>query len=386
MIRLIFLTDFTEAFPNYLMEGILRYAKDSHEPWVVCRMPPSYKDEYGIEGVLEWAKKWGANAIIGRFYDNEDVTIFPKNNIVALAQDFKHRFSGVPNITSDYFTTGEMAAQFFLSKGFTHFAFYGYEDTVWSDERCEGFFRCIESAGYGANFMEYKRQRLEDLWFYESTPLVNWLKSLPSHTALFCCDDNQGNKITEVCNFSGIQIPLDVAVLGVDNDTTTCNLSDPTLSSVNLNIEKGGYETASLIARMMKHDPNAPRNVIIQPRGVIARMSTNIFATDDPSILKAMEYIHSNLASPLCVKDVLRELPLSRRLFEIRFKQITGQSVYNYIMTHRMGLFARMLQESDKPIADLAAEIGMNNYGNLARQFKAVKGCTPTEYRQSHKR
>lgn len=385
MIRLIFLTDFTEAFPNHLMEGILSFAKDSGEPWVVCRMPPSYKDDYGIVGVLEWAKKWGADAIIGRFDNDEDVSCFADNNIVALAQDFKQRFSEIPNITSDYFATGEMAARFFLAKGFTHFAFYGYKDTVWSDERCEGFYRAIKTAGYGDNFMEYKRQRLEDLWFYESTPLVNWLKSLPPRTALFCCDDNQGNKITEVCNFSGIKIPLDVAVLGVDNDVTTCNLSEPTLSSVNLNIEKAGYESASLITRMMKHEQDVPRNVVIQPRGIINRMSTNIYATDDPAILKAMEFIHQNLKSQLSVKDVLKQLPLSRRLFEIRFKKITGKSVYNYMATRRMELFALMLQESDKPIADLAAEIGMNNYGNLARQFKAVKGCTPSEYRESHK-
>ena len=57
MIRLIFLTDFTEAFPHHLLRGILQYAREQdHEPWVVCRMPPSYKEEYGIKGVLEWAK------------------------------------------------------------------------------------------------------------------------------------------------------------------------------------------------------------------------------------------------------------------------------------------------------------------------------------------
>lgn len=39
MIRLILLTDFTEAFAHNLLRGILEYSKD-REPWVVCRMPP----------------------------------------------------------------------------------------------------------------------------------------------------------------------------------------------------------------------------------------------------------------------------------------------------------------------------------------------------------
>ena len=70
MIRLILLTDFTESFSYNLLKGVLAYSK-KHEPWVVCRMPPSYKLTYGIEGVLKWAEAWQADAIIGRF-DNDD--------------------------------------------------------------------------------------------------------------------------------------------------------------------------------------------------------------------------------------------------------------------------------------------------------------------------
>lgn len=59
----------------------------------------------------------------------------------------------------------------------------------------------------------------------------------------------KGNRITEVCRANGIKIPEEIAVLGVDNDAMTCNLSDPPLSSIDLNIEKGGYEAAQLIEK-----------------------------------------------------------------------------------------------------------------------------------------
>jgi len=386
MVRLIFLTDFTEAYPHHLLRGILQYAREQgHESWVVCRMPPSYKEEYGIRGVLKWAKKWGANAIIGRFNIDEDVLLFQQNKIVVIAQDFKKRFSVIPNITSDYISTGDIAGKYFLDKGFTSFAFYGYKDTVWSDERCEGFRQRIIKAGYEHNFFEYKKQRLENLWFYESTPLVNWLKSLPLHTAVFCCDDNQGNKIAEVCKFSNIRIPNDLAVLGVDNDETLCLLSDPPLSSIRLDIEKGGYEVAQLITQIIQRNDNALKDITIQPGGIINRMSTNVYATDDPAILKAMDYIHNNLSHQINVKDILRQVPLSRRLLEIRFREITGQSIYKYISIRRMELFADLLLERDAPIADIAMEVGFENYGNLSRRFKEVKGCTPMEYRRHNK-
>ena len=89
MIRLILLTDFTESFSYNLLKGVLAYSK-KHEPWVVCRMPPSYKLTYGIEGVLKWAKAWQADAIIGRFDNDDNVELFRKNGIIAIAQDYKY--------------------------------------------------------------------------------------------------------------------------------------------------------------------------------------------------------------------------------------------------------------------------------------------------------
>lgn len=386
MVRLIFLSDFTEAYAHHLLQGILTYAKQKdQEAWVVCRMPPSYKETYGIKGVVEWAKKWDANAIIGRFNHDDDIDLFRRNGIIAIAQDFKRRFNNIPNITSNYHDTGRLAAQFFIEKGYKHFAFYGYKDTVWSDERCEGFYEGIREAGYGKNFYTYTNQQLETLWYYDTTPLLNWLNQLPQQTAVFCCDDNQGNKITEICKSNSIKIPEHLTVLGVDNDTTLCELSDPPLSSIHLDIEAGGYETAELIMNLMKQKDFQPQDVIIKAISIINRASTNSFATNDMYINEALEFIHSNLDKALNVTDLVKKLPLSRRLLEMRFKKVTGRSVYNYIIYNRIEEFARKIHETDKPINEIATEMEFYNYSNLVQQFKQIKGCTPTEFRKRNK-
>ena len=386
MVRLIFLSDFTEAYAHHLLQGILTYAKQKdQEAWVVCRMPPSYKETYGIKGVVEWAKKWEANAIIGRFNHDDDIDLFRRNGIIAIAQDFKRRFNNIPNITSNYHDTGRLAARFFIEKGYKHFAFYGYKDTVWSDERCEGFYESIKEAGYSKNFYTYTNQQLETLWYYDTTPLLNWLNQLPQQTAVFCCDDNQGNKITEICKSNSIQIPEHLAVLGVDNDTTLCELSDPPLSSIHLDIEAGGYETAELIMNLMKQKDFQPQDVIIKAISIINRASTNSFATNDMYINEALEFIHSNLDKALNVTDLVKKLPLSRRLLEMRFKKVTGRSVYNYIIYNRIEEFARKIHETDKPINEIATEMEFYNYSNLVQQFKQIKGCTPTEFRKRNK-
>ena len=346
---------------------------------------PSYKQANGIPGVLEWAKKWEVDAIIAQFDDTDEVELFRQNGIIALAQDFKSRFSVIPNITSRYKQTGQMAADFFLQKGFRNFAFYGYKDVVWSEERCMGFRDRIVEKGFGDCFFEYQKQSLENLWYYESEPVANWIKSLPRPVALMACDDTQGNKIMELCRVLGIKIPEEVAVLGVDNDEIICGLSDPPLSSVNLNIVKGGYEAARLIERLLRDKDAISEDVVIQPVTIVNRLSTDIYATDNPVILTALKYIHQNLVNKISVEDIVRQVPLSRRLLEIRFKQVTGQPIYQYISNLRMERFAQLLLANTEPVADLAVQVGLADAKNLARQFKEWKGCTPVEYRKWNK-
>lgn len=386
MIRLILLSDFTESFSYNLLKGVLAYSK-SHEPWVVCRMPPSYKLTYGIEGVLKWAKTWQADAIIGRFDNDDNVELFRQHGIIAIAQDYKARFENIPNITGDYRKTGKMAAEFFLNKGFQHFAFYGYRDTVWSQERCEGFYECIAERGFGNNFHAYQEQSLDDLWFYEAPPLLSWLKSLPHPTALMACDDNQGNRITEICKVNNIKVPDKIAILGVDNDEIICNLSDPPLSSISHNIVRGGFEAAELIDRLLNDEENNRQDmqdVVIQPINIVNRLSTDFYSTTDMHIHTALKYIHQNIASDITVSDIVKQVPLSRRLLEIRFKQVTQQSIHKYIFNLRMERFAQLLLASDAPIADVAEQIGINNLKNLSRQFKTLKKVSPNEYRKEH--
>lgn len=384
MIRLILLTDFTEAYAHNLLRGILEYSK-GREPWVVCRMPPSYKQANGIPGVLKWAKKWEANAIIGQFDNDDEVELFRQNGIIALAQDFKSRFTSIPNITGQYEETGRMAADFFLQKGFQNFAFYGYKDAVWSEERCVGFRNRLAEKGFGDSFFEYQKQPLDHLWYYESKPLVDWLKSLPRPLALMACDDTQGNKITELCRVLGIKIPEEIAVLGVDNDDILCDLSDPPLSSISHNIVKGGFEAAQLIERLLYDENTEMKDVVIQPVAIINRLSTDIYATDNPVVLAALKYIHQNLTNKIEVKDILKQVPLSRRLLEVRFKQITGQSIHQYILHLRMERLSQLLLSSTESVADLATQVGFLDAKNLARQFKEWRGCTPVDFRKKNK-
>ena len=383
MIKLILLSDFSEEYGKNLLRGINRYSKD-HGPWTFCKMPAYYRETNGIDGLLQWAKEWEADGIIGQFYNDEEVKKFTRAGIPVIAQDFKERFTDIPNITGAYYETGKLAAEYFLKKGFKNFAFYGFNNIVWSRERAEGFEDRIQEAGYTVNHYQLKDSKTVDLWYYKPSALSDWLKSLPKPIALMSCDDNQGHHITEAARHAGIRIPDEVAVLGVDNDEMICDLSDPALSSIELDTEKGGYEAARLMEKMIRNKVLSAPDVIVKPTQVVTRHSTDVFASKDKYVVNALKYIHGNLDKNLKVDQVLKEVPLSRRSLEKRFMLTTGYPVYEYIYNQRIEKFTQKLLETDMTIFEIALDLGLSDSKNIARQFKQIKGVTPMEYRRKH--
>ena len=385
MISVLIISDFTESFSHKLLAGLVDYSRRK-EQWIVRRMPPSYKAKIGIPGVIRVAKEWEVDAVIAQFEPTDEVDLFAENGIVAIAQDYKKKFSSIPNVTGDYLGTGRMAARFFIDRGFRNFGFFGFNDVCWSDERCEGFRREVDEAGFGGSFYAYRMQEIEMVWHYQRNRLREWLATVPKPIAIMACDDNQGSNLIEACHDTGIKIPSEVSVIGVDNDEALCSLGSTTLTSVQMDIERGGWEAAALVERLVA-DPKAPvADVVLKPIKIVERMSTAAFATDDQQILKAILFIHQNVLKKISVGDVMAEAALSRRLLERRFKIVTGKTLYEYITELKLKHFAEQLQETDLQVMEIALSMGENDTKSISRRFKQIYGCTPGEWRERQRK
>ena len=380
MIRLLFITDYSDSYANRLLKGIINYSKDKGQ-WSISRMPTHHKQAIGIEGILEVARKWEINVVIGTFEDDDDISMLRDNGIIVIAQDFKKMLNGVPNITGNYIGTGQMAARYFIDKGFSRFGFFGLKDVCWSDERYEGFRKEIKSQGLEEFLYKYNMQDIDRHWFYERSALSEWLKGLPKPIGIMACDDNQGNNLIQACISAGIKIPQEASILGVDNDELLCNLSIPTLSSIAVDIEGGGFQVAQLIEKLVESPDSVFEDIVLQPVKIVPRISTAAFATGDSEIQKAVKFIHQNCRRKISVDDVVEQVALSRRLLEIRFKEVTGESIYQYILLLRLKTFAEMLLETNEQVINIALSLGESDAKSISKKFKAVYGCSPNEYR-----
>lgn len=381
MIKVLLLTDFSSGYSRNLLKGVVRYAKE-FGPWTFYRMPLYYREVHGDDGVVRWAKRWGADAIIAQLTD-VNVDALNEAGIPIIVQNYKERNTCVANLTGDYFGTGMMAADFFLRKGYTRFAYYGYPDTIWMRERGEGFRKKVQDTGrpiYMFNEDAYRNP--DEKWSFDANAVSNWLLNLPKPMALFACDDYFALQIVEACKMNDIDIPGEIAVLGVDNDDLLCNISDPTLSSIELDVENGGYEAGRILHQFIEKKISSLSDVVINPIRVVTRKSTERYAVSDKYIEQILSYIGENYASALSVEDLIRLVPFSRRVLEKRFKDETGSTLYQYIQQTRIEKFAELLVSTDLSLVEAASQAGFDDYKNISRVFIKMKQMTPSQYRK----
>jgi len=381
MKKILLLTDFSSGYSRNLLRGIVRYAKE-HEPWVFFRMPQYYRELYGDDGVVKWAKKWKADAIIAQL-ENINLNKLNKLKVPIIIQNYKVRASKICNITGDYIKTGVMAADFFLKRGYSNFAFYGFNDMIWSRERADGFKRRVEEAGYRVFVLNIENRRNED-WSFDVAAVSHWLLSLPKPVALFACDDYFASQITEICKIFNMIVPDEISVLGVDNDDLICNISDPPLSSIVLDVEKGGYQAASVLHQLMNREIAHACDIVIPPLNIEIRKSTDKYAVNDKFVMLVIDYIKKKYAQPICITDVMRLVPLSRRMIEKRFKKEMGVSIYQFILNYKIEQFSQSIISTDRPMVELAMDCGFEDYKNISRMFQKYKGTTPLQYRKMH--
>ena len=189
----------------------------------------------------------------------------------------------------------------------------------------------------------------------------------------------------EACKIANLNVPEQVAILGLGDDDLVCNLASSPLSSIALSAEKAGYEAAATLDRLMNGEKVSDRTIVVPPSYVVTRQSTDILTIDDPYVADALRFIYRRARKEaIQVDDVLRAVPLSRRSLYERFARILGRPVHEEIKRIRVEHLARLLVSTKLSIAQISSTLGCSDMKNLARYFKQAKGMSPLQYRKQH--
>ncbi len=288
----------------------------------------------------------------------------------------------IPWVETDDEAIARIAAEHLMERGFRNLAFCGDPGFNWSIWRKQNFERIVRESGCQCDIHEsIPRTDASYSWNREKRGLISWLKRLPRPVGIMACYDIKAQKLLDACRELDIAVPEEVAVIGVDNDKLLCNLAAPPLSSVNCNTRRTGFEAASLLDRMMDGEQVGPESILVSPLGIEARQSTDILAIDDPDIASAVRFIRENAMSGINVSDILREVPLSRRVLENRFRKTIGRTPHEEITRIRITRIKQLLSETDLPLSEIARRTGFDHDEYMSVLFRKAVGTPPGQYR-----
>jgi LacI family transcriptional regulator len=205
---------------------------------------------------------------------------------------------------------------------------------------------------------------------------------------MMLCSDQVGPTVLEACRRAGVDVPDEVAVIGVDDDEPLCEVADPGLSSVWPDHERVGYEAAALLDRLM-HGGRAPAGpIFVPPRGVVTRRSSDVLALDDREAAAAVRVIRERACDPagLTIDDIAAEVSVSRSVLQRRFKAATGRTLHDEMLRVRLARAKELLSETDLPIATIAERVGFKHQEYMGAVFRRKLDIAPAQYRRSQKR
>lgn len=374
------LVDTATGWGRRLVRGIVNYSQ--HGPW-------SLWIKSGGQDAPVWLPPgWRGDGIIARVGTpaaarRVRAAGVPVVNISAI------ELPGVdfPRVATDLPAAGRMAAEHLLERGFAHFAYYGLSHRAYVERHYDGFAQavrgvCRDCPFYATTFAAGAGARTA--WVTRQRGLARWLKTLAKPVAIVAWTTELGRELIHACRRGGLLVPEQVAVLAADNDELLCEACTPSLSGIALTSERIGFEAARLLDGLMR-GARAPKGpLLLEPTGVVTRQSTDTLAVDDPELARAVAFIRARATDPIQVHDVLREVPVSRRWLERRFREVLGRGPAAEIRRVRLARAKRLLAETDMPVPEVARRAGFGSREYLAAVFKAELDLSPRQYRNRY--
>ena len=272
----------------------------------------------------------------------------------------------------DQASVGKSAAEYFLDRAYTSFAFVGSAvPQDWSAQRRDGFLARLAKSGRTAAVMPDAAS---------TEALRAFLRNLPDGTALFAAHDRSAHRVLGLCLELGITVPERLAVLGVDDDRVLCEAMTPPLSSISLDGVNSGRLAARLLGDLMAGKHVHPVLKLDFPR-VVTRQSTDTNAIVDTVLARTLARITEDLSRPLKIKALADELGYSARTLELKARKVFGCTLKEKVNRIRLNEAVRLLSNSSLTVQEIAARCGFCGASHLGSRMKDAFGYPPSVFR-----
>ncbi len=372
--KVVLVLDTSRAFGRRLLLGITKYAR-LNGAWAF------YSELGNIQSNLPKINVSQADGIIMCDSDRFKHLVKLKKSSILIIHNTED-YPGFPAIKTDSKSIAQMAIDHLISKGLKNFGFCGFDDMKWSIERNKYFEEILADKDFEVSTFIEPQYFSKKKWVLEQKLMAEWLTELPKPVGIMACNDDRAQHVIEACKIAQLKIPQDVSVIGVDNDDLICDACDPPLSSIVLDFERAGFEAAKLLDDFMNNKNFQPKVLTVKPTHIKVRKSTDVIATQDKELLKAINFIKQNFRKDIRVVDVVESTAISRRSLELRFREKLSRSINDEIRRIRIEHICNLLIETDLSISEIAYGLGFSSVEHISRYFQREIGKSPREFRK----
>ncbi|MCT4544502.1 MAG: AraC family transcriptional regulator [Vallitalea sp.] len=116
---------------------------------------------------------------------------------------------------------------------------------------------------------------------------------------------------------------------------------------------------------------------------ILTNKDSQYFSREQVNKVKSIHgIITKKYNRPISIEKVVRENGIGYSSFNTIFKNIYGESPYQYLKKLRMNLAANMLHETKSSILEIAVSVGYNNPSKFSNAFKSIFGVLPSTFRK----
>jgi LacI family transcriptional regulator len=377
--RILLLIETSRAYGRGIVEGVARYAEENG-PWSI-----QFEERALDSQPPAWLAQWRGDGIIVRT-DSMKLEKLLRATRKPLIELHGNPEIGIAQVRTDGTMGGRMVVEHFLDCGLQHFAYFSCEEAWWIDENRDLFCKALEAVGGHCHiFHPLSAKRSQMGWNdRQRMRVIEWLRSLPKPIGIYTAGDLYAARLLDACRAAEIAVPEEVAIVGIGNDPVICETVRPTLSSLDLNAQRIGYEAAGLLHRKILGEP-AQDTIFVPPSRLVVRQSTNIMVIEDADVAEAMRFIQKNACANIDVSDVAERVGLSRRVLERRFRRYRGRTPLAEIQRYRIEHAKKLLAQTDLSFESVARRSGLASAEYLMKVFRNHIGMTPNAYRRLHR-
>jgi len=360
--------------PAGILSGVASYAQQ--RAWTFDQ------DDHTPEGLRRLLTLKPDGVMIGSS-DAEVFALLTSARVPAVNIHFNPPPAAMGWVCNDDHAIGVLAAHHLLSRGHKRFGFFARTGWGVDDARLSGFSETVASSKLSVSVFDgVPPVPPAERRAYEQA-LCDWVSALPKPVGILCVNDHFARLLANACKRLGLEVPSQVAILGVDNDAITCSLSDPPLSSVEVGAQRQGYEAARLLDELMAGTATAALKVQVPPVRVIHRRSTDAVVASDKFVAGALCHMKAHLADDDSLDVVCQRLHCSRRTLERRFGLHLGVTPSQAWSRFRLEEAQRLLVDTDLKLAVVAELSGFREAKYLSEAFKKLTGQTPGQFRRN---